>query len=138
MPSPVPYTYKDGTLCCNPIRTHPSEYLPASAAMHSFTVLAAFCAIVPGLAFPQYARSNTKTDPEACFPLPRAPVRAPLISTNFNYTGARIDGKNGTEKGGVPVPLPGDKDHEFQHPAPGAYRGPWYENLPLPPHDLFD
>jgi len=104
--------------------------------MRSFTVLAAFCAIVPGLAFPQYGTRSTEADPEACFP--SAPVRAPLISTNYNYTGAKFDGKNGTSKGGVWVPLPGDKDHEFQHPAPGAYRGPWYENFPLPARDLFD
>jgi hypothetical protein len=46
-------------------------------------------------------------------------------SPKFPYTGAKIDGKAGTGKGGIQVPAPGDKDHQFQHPPVGAFRGPW-------------
>jgi hypothetical protein len=46
-------------------------------------------------------------------------------SPKYPYTGAKIDGKAGTGKGGIQVPAPGDKDHYFQHPPVGAFRGPW-------------
>lgn len=108
--------------------------------MRSFAILTAFCAIAPALAFPGMgnlgdaahleARNKAPEYPgpkgtKTCFPAPRIPERAPLITQQFPYTGALIDGKNGTEVGGVPVPMPGDSAHEFQHPVPGAYRGPW-------------
>lgn len=92
--------------------------------MRSFTFLATLCAIAPVIAFPSHGDAGAQ---ESCFPTPRQPVRAPLISSKFPYTGAKMDGTIGTQRGGVPVPMPGDKDHEFQHPPPGAYRGPWYD-----------
>ncbi|KZT57526.1 Cloroperoxidase [Calocera cornea HHB12733] len=50
--------------------------------------------------------------------------QAAPYSPNFPYTGAIVDGLPGTGIGGIPVPAPGDTAHEYQHPPPGAFRGP--------------
>ncbi|KZO92419.1 Cloroperoxidase [Calocera viscosa TUFC12733] len=54
----------------------------------------------------------------------RRVYKAAPYSPNFAYTGAQLDGLPGTGIGGIPVPAPGDTAHEYQHPPPGAFRGP--------------
>jgi len=45
-------------------------------------------------------------------------------ASKYPYTGAKINGLPGTQIGNVQVPAPGDTDHEYRDPPPGAYRGP--------------
>lgn len=86
--------------------------------MQSLTLIAAFFSVTPALAFPGGLSRN-------CFPSNRAIRPAEAYSKRYQYVGAKLDGLSSTGVGNVPVPAPGDKAHEFQHPLPGAYRGPW-------------
>ncbi|EJT98828.1 heme-thiolate peroxidase aromatic peroxygenase [Dacryopinax primogenitus] len=45
-------------------------------------------------------------------------------SPQYPYTGALLDGQPGKGIGGIQVPAPGDTAHYYQHPPPGAQRGP--------------
>lgn len=105
-------------------RTHSTSRV---LEMQFLTLLAAFLAITPALAFPSFnPRARRASNSTSCFPVNRKTIRASQYSKKFVYTGAVLNGKPGTGKGGGLVPLPGDKDHQFQKPEPGAWRGPWY------------
>lgn len=94
--------------------------------MQFLALLAAFLSITPALAFPGFSPLDRRaTSSTNCFPKNRKTIRAPQYSKKYPYTGAVIDGKPGNGRGGGLVPLPGDNDHKFQKPEPGAYRGPW-------------
>jgi hypothetical protein len=77
-------------------------------------------------AFPGLAPGGVKRGARA--PTPGTPDRraAAPPTSQYPYTGAKIDGLPGAGTGGIPVPAPGDTAHQFQHPPVGAYRGPWY------------
>lgn len=64
--------------------------------------------------------------PRGCFPRNRAIEPAAVYSREFPYLYATADGQPASLAGNKSVPAAGDKLHEFQHPVPGAYRGPWY------------
>lgn len=97
--------------------------------MQFLTLFAAFLAISPVFAFPRFS-PNSRRAPSGngakCFPAGRRLERSAPYSPKFKYTGAVLDGKPGKGTGGGLVPLPGDNDHVFRKPEPGAYRGPWW------------
>ncbi|EJU02380.1 heme-thiolate peroxidase aromatic peroxygenase [Dacryopinax primogenitus] len=75
-------------------------------------------------AYPQYAKRYASLNGEKRGKYPILRRAAAPYSDQFPYTGAKLDGQAGTGKGGVQVPAPGDTDHEYQDPPPGAFRGP--------------
>lgn len=66
---------------------------------------------------------NTIRDGPMC-PFNADHVPAAPITEKYPYMGA-INGKQGSEAGGIPVPAPGDTAHEFRKPNPATdIRGP--------------
>lgn len=71
----------------------------------------------------QQMNTLTTRDSPTC-PFNANHVPAAPITDKYPYMGA-IDGKQGSEAGGIPVPAPGDTLHEFRAPNPKTdIRGP--------------
>ena len=83
---------------------------------------------VPGVNsdfLPTHTIRNTPIESRDSPQCPNNPNHVPAvpISSKYPYLGAK-DGKQGTGKGGILVPAPGDTDHYYQEPGPLDIRGP--------------
>lgn len=92
--------------------------------MPSLALLAALCAVAPALAWPSLRPGGLRASGGRAFGLLERRAAEPY-SSQYPYTGAKINGLPGTQIGGVQVPAPGDTAHAFRSPASGSYRGPW-------------
>ncbi|CAK3937822.1 Aromatic peroxygenase [Lecanosticta acicola] len=83
---------------------------------------------VPGvnsMSLPARSIRNRHVEARDSLQCPNNPNHVPAapITSQYPYLGA-INGKNGTGKGGILVPAPGDTVHYYQEPGPLDIRGP--------------